>query len=194
MTNLLPNKLLRSFATNRACSWSSSLESVVRTRNETIAARFTCVLSSTIFLFSDLFNAVVIKLCSLDSMRRYPISSWTVETIPGFIRWSMEDRHATDGYDAVVLSSHKYVGGPRTPGLLCINKKLYKLKDHAPSRTGGGVVTTKRRRAMASVLKLLLALDDVRAWDFAAVDRLKETLGKNVGVMLIMNASHLLKL
>ncbi|EFJ19140.1 hypothetical protein SELMODRAFT_419492 [Selaginella moellendorffii] len=46
-----------------------------------------------------------------------------------------QDQHATDGYDAVVLSPHKYVGGPGTPGLLCINKKLYKLKDHAPSTT-----------------------------------------------------------
>ncbi|EFJ19278.1 hypothetical protein SELMODRAFT_419490 [Selaginella moellendorffii] len=30
--------------------------------------------------------------------------------------------------DAVMLSPHKYVGGPETPGLLCMNKKLNKLQ------------------------------------------------------------------
>ncbi|EFJ10534.1 hypothetical protein SELMODRAFT_128027 [Selaginella moellendorffii] len=56
-----------------------------------------------------------------------------------YVKIDMRSRKA-DGYDAVMLSPHKYVGGPGTPGLLCMNKKLYKLKDHAPSTTGGGVV------------------------------------------------------
>lgn len=43
-----------------------------------------------------------------------------------------------DGYDAVFLSPHKFVGGPGTPGLLCFQEGLYKLQ--APSVAGGGTV------------------------------------------------------
>jgi len=32
-----------------------------------------------------------------------------------------------DGYDAVFLSPHKFVGGPGTPGILLMNKALYRL-------------------------------------------------------------------
>ncbi|EFJ29428.1 hypothetical protein SELMODRAFT_91270 [Selaginella moellendorffii] len=45
-----------------------------------------------------------------------------------------------DGYDAIALSPHKFVGGPGTPGLLLINKNLYLLRDKAPSTPGGGAV------------------------------------------------------
>jgi selenocysteine lyase/cysteine desulfurase len=43
-----------------------------------------------------------------------------------------------DGYDAVFLSPHKFVGGPGTPGLLCFQEHLYHLS--APSTAGGGTV------------------------------------------------------
>ncbi len=44
----------------------------------------------------------------------------------------------TDGYDAVFLSPHKFVGGPGTPGLLCFQDHLYHL--NVPSTAGGGTV------------------------------------------------------
>ncbi|XBI89684.1 hypothetical protein VPH35_027456 [Triticum aestivum] len=47
---------------------------------------------------------------------------------------------AADGYDAVFLSPHKFVGGPGTPGILLMNKSLYKLNSQPPSTCGGGTV------------------------------------------------------
>ncbi|KAF7017542.1 hypothetical protein CFC21_030968 [Triticum aestivum] len=45
-----------------------------------------------------------------------------------------------DGYDAVFLSPHKFVGGPGTPGILLMNKSLYKLHSQPPSTCGCGTV------------------------------------------------------
>ncbi|KAJ4766380.1 hypothetical protein LUZ62_076755 [Rhynchospora pubera] len=45
-----------------------------------------------------------------------------------------------EGYDAVFLSPHKFVGGPGTPGILLMNKSLYQLGSSAPSSCGGGTV------------------------------------------------------
>ncbi|KAF5185361.1 Aminotransferase [Thalictrum thalictroides] len=46
-----------------------------------------------------------------------------------------------EGYDAIFLSPHKFVGGPGTPGILLMNKSLYHLKSSAPSTCGGGTVS-----------------------------------------------------
>ncbi|KAK1268807.1 hypothetical protein QJS04_geneDACA013862 [Acorus gramineus] len=45
-----------------------------------------------------------------------------------------------DGYDAVFLSPHKFVGGPGTPGVLLMSKALYRLSSSLPSTCGGGTV------------------------------------------------------
>ncbi|XP_008786577.2 probable cysteine desulfurase [Phoenix dactylifera] len=45
-----------------------------------------------------------------------------------------------EGYDAVFLSPHKFVGGPGTPGILLMNKDLYQLRSSPPSSCGGGTV------------------------------------------------------
>ncbi|KAJ4952115.1 hypothetical protein NE237_028947 [Protea cynaroides] len=45
-----------------------------------------------------------------------------------------------EGYDAIFLSPHKFLGGPGTPGILLMNKALYKLRSSAPSTCGGGTV------------------------------------------------------
>ena len=47
---------------------------------------------------------------------------------------------AIDGYDAIFLSPHKFLGGPGSPGVLLMRKILYKLKDFPPSSCGGGTV------------------------------------------------------
>ena len=44
-----------------------------------------------------------------------------------------------DGYDAIFISPHKFVGGPGTPGILVFNPVLYSLS--SPSTAGGGTVT-----------------------------------------------------
>jgi selenocysteine lyase/cysteine desulfurase len=43
-----------------------------------------------------------------------------------------------DGFDAVFMSAHKFVGGPGAPGILAFNPALYRLR--APSTAGGGTV------------------------------------------------------
>ncbi|XP_022774716.1 uncharacterized protein LOC111316821 isoform X1 [Durio zibethinus] len=45
-----------------------------------------------------------------------------------------------DGYDAIFLSPHKFLGGPGTPGILLMSKALYRLGSSAPSTCGGGTV------------------------------------------------------
>ncbi|KAJ4951372.1 hypothetical protein NE237_028204 [Protea cynaroides] len=45
-----------------------------------------------------------------------------------------------EGYDAIFLSPHKFLGGPGTPGILLMSKVLYKLGSSAPSTCGGGTV------------------------------------------------------
>ncbi|KAI3691184.1 hypothetical protein L2E82_49403 [Cichorium intybus] len=47
---------------------------------------------------------------------------------------------AIDGYDAITLGPHKFLGGPGSPGVLLMSKTLYKLKDSPPSTCGGGTV------------------------------------------------------
>ncbi|KAL4183897.1 hypothetical protein AMTRI_Chr11g157390 [Amborella trichopoda] len=46
-----------------------------------------------------------------------------------------------DGYDAIFMSPHKFVGGPGTPGILLMSKALYLLSSHPPSTCGGGTVS-----------------------------------------------------
>ncbi|XP_059659751.1 uncharacterized protein LOC132306385 [Cornus florida] len=46
-----------------------------------------------------------------------------------------------DGYDAIFLSPHKFVGGPGTPGILLMSKILYQLGSSPPSTCGGGTVS-----------------------------------------------------
>ncbi|KAJ0976857.1 hypothetical protein J5N97_012331 [Dioscorea zingiberensis] len=45
-----------------------------------------------------------------------------------------------DGYDAVYLSPHKFVGGPGTPGILLMSNTLYRIGSLPPSTCGGGTV------------------------------------------------------
>lgn len=45
-----------------------------------------------------------------------------------------------NGYDAIFLSPHKFLGGPGSPGILLMSKALYQLTSSAPSTCGGGTV------------------------------------------------------
>ncbi|XP_022010930.1 probable cysteine desulfurase [Helianthus annuus] len=47
---------------------------------------------------------------------------------------------AIDGYDAITLSPHKFLGGRGSPGILLMNKALYQLKYAPPSTCGGGTI------------------------------------------------------
>ncbi|KAL0006477.1 hypothetical protein SO802_014038 [Lithocarpus litseifolius] len=45
-----------------------------------------------------------------------------------------------DGYDAIFLSPHKFLGGPGSPGILLMRKVLYRLESSPPSTCGRGTV------------------------------------------------------
>ncbi|KAL2521306.1 uncharacterized protein Fot_25231 [Forsythia ovata] len=45
-----------------------------------------------------------------------------------------------DGNDAIFLSTHKFLGGPGSPGILLMSKALYRLGSSPPSTCGGGTV------------------------------------------------------
>ncbi|XP_054819036.1 uncharacterized protein LOC129318334 [Prosopis cineraria] len=47
----------------------------------------------------------------------------------------------SDGYDAVFVSPHKFLGGPGSPGVLLMSKALYRLGSSPPSTCGGGTVS-----------------------------------------------------
>lgn len=49
-------------------------------------------------------------------------------------------RGELDGYDAVYLSPHKFIGGPGSPGILLMNEDLYRIRGIPPSTSGGGTV------------------------------------------------------
>ncbi|KMZ74918.1 Cysteine desulfurase [Zostera marina] len=46
----------------------------------------------------------------------------------------------SDGYDAIFLSPHKFLGGPGSSGMLLMSDDLYRLKGSPPSTSGGGTV------------------------------------------------------
>ncbi|KAJ7945255.1 Cysteine desulfurase [Quillaja saponaria] len=46
----------------------------------------------------------------------------------------------SDGYDAIFLSPHKFLGGPGSPGILLMSTALYRLRSSPPSTCGGGTV------------------------------------------------------
>lgn len=72
-----------------------------------------------------------------------------------------------DGYDAVFLSPHKFVGGPGAPGLLCFQEHLYHLS--APSTAGGGTVRFVSRQGHAFV-------DDIEAREDAGTPAIRGKL------------------
>ena len=54
---------------------------------------------------------------------------------------SARDESDEDYYDAIVMSPHKLMGGPGTPGILVMRRSLYGLQHTAPSTAGGGTVS-----------------------------------------------------
>ncbi|GJT86607.1 pyridoxal phosphate-dependent transferase [Tanacetum coccineum] len=48
----------------------------------------------------------------------------------------MRSAVVVDGYDAITLSPHKFLGRPGSPGILLMNKALYQLKNSPPSTCG----------------------------------------------------------
>src|SRR5262249_36695290 len=56
-----------------------------------------------------------------------------------YVRIDMHPEKDNAHLDAVYFSSHKFLGGPGTPGVLIFNKKIYNNK--IPDHPGGGTVS-----------------------------------------------------
>jgi selenocysteine lyase/cysteine desulfurase len=55
-----------------------------------------------------------------------------------YININMHPKEKDAHLDAIYFSSHKFLGGPGTPGVLIFNKKIY--KNTIPDQPGGGIV------------------------------------------------------
>lgn len=72
-------------------------------------------------------------------LKRYgALSFWDFAAAAPYIKMDMNPE-GVDGIDAIFISTHKFVGGPCTPGLLIIKK--YLLNSQKPAVPGGGTVT-----------------------------------------------------
>ncbi|MFZ0491989.1 MAG: aminotransferase class V-fold PLP-dependent enzyme [Acidimicrobiia bacterium] len=69
------------------------------------------------------------------------LSFWDFAAAAPYVAVEMRSPH-TDGNDykdAVFVSPHKFIGGPQTPGVLCVRREL--LHNRVPSVPGGGTVS-----------------------------------------------------
>jgi selenocysteine lyase/cysteine desulfurase len=64
--------------------------------------------------------------------RHGALSFWDFAAAAPYVDISME------GKDAIFLSPHKFIGGPGTPGVLCVRREL--LNNRVPAVVGGGTV------------------------------------------------------
>jgi len=55
-----------------------------------------------------------------------------------YVDINMHPENSNQQLDAVFISPHKFLGGPGTPGIMILNKKLY--KNAIPDNSGGGTV------------------------------------------------------
>ncbi|KAJ0041057.1 hypothetical protein Pint_27233 [Pistacia integerrima] len=77
-----------------------------------------------------------------------------------------------DGYDAVFLSGHKFLGGPGSPGILLMSKALYQLSSYPPSTCGGGTVNYVN----GFNEKDTLYLDDIEGREHAGTPQIIQTV------------------
>lgn len=126
-----------------------------------------------------------------------------------------------EGYDAIFLSPHKFIGGPGSPGILVMNKALYLLRSSPPSTCGGGVVgyangfnskdtlyyhdieeredagtppiIQKIRAALAFWVKESVGYDVIDLNERIYIQKATERLLKNPGIQILGN-SHAKKL
>ncbi len=61
-----------------------------------------------------------------------------IEMNPGYVQGDKGDGVGPASKDAVFISPHKFIGGPQTPGLMVVKRKL--LTNAVPSVPGGGTV------------------------------------------------------
>ncbi|MCL6414665.1 aminotransferase class V-fold PLP-dependent enzyme [Aestuariirhabdus sp. Z084] len=71
--------------------------------------------------------------------RHDALSFWDYAAAAPYVEINMQGEGEGSHQDALFISPHKFVGGPGTPGLLILNRKL--LSNRVPSVPGGGTVS-----------------------------------------------------
>lgn len=123
-----------------------------------------------------------------------------------------------DGYDAVYLSPHKFLGGPGSPGILLMNKILYQLGSSPPSTCGGGTVDfvngfnekdtlyvenieeredagtppiiQKIRTALAFWVKEYIGHDTIERWEHFYIEKALKRLLPNPNIEVLGNTTE----
>lgn len=88
-------------------------------------------------------TGIVTNTCAVASLlHEYgALSFWDFAAAAPYVEIEMNptcDQHPDPHKDAVVLSPHKFIGGPGTPGVLAVRRKL--LTNSVPDVIGGGTV------------------------------------------------------
>jgi len=73
--------------------------------------------------------------------RHGALSFWDFAAAAPYVAVEMRSPSSdgSDYKDAVFISPHKFIGGPQTPGVLCVRREL--LQNRVPSVPGGGTVS-----------------------------------------------------
>ncbi len=88
-------------------------------------------------------TGIVSNTCAISDLlhRHGALSFWDFAAAAPYVDIDMHpccDEHPSSWKDAVVLSPHKFVGGPGTPGVLIVRREL--LRNRVPVVVGGGTV------------------------------------------------------
>jgi len=88
-------------------------------------------------------TGIVSNTCAVASMLHDhgALSFWDYAAAGPYVRIEMDptcEEHPDPHKDAVVLSPHKFIGGPGTPGVLAIRRNL--VRNSVPAVVGGGTV------------------------------------------------------
>ena len=88
-------------------------------------------------------TGIMSNTCAVASMLHDhgALSFWDYAAAGPYVRIEMDpicDAHPDPHKDAVVLSPHKFIGGPGTPGVLAIRRDL--VRNSVPAVVGGGTV------------------------------------------------------
>lgn len=105
-----------------------------------------------------------------------------------------------DGYDAVYLSPHKFLGGPGSPGILLMNKILYQLKSSPPSTlyvedieeredAGTPPIIQKIRAALAFWVKEYIGHDTIDRWEHFYIEHALKRLLPNPNIEVLGNTT-----
>ncbi|KAG6620809.1 cysteine desulfurase [Phytophthora cinnamomi] len=136
------------------------------------------------------------------------LACWDYATCAPYVEIDMNPRDPLAFKDAIFFSGHKFVGGPGSPGVLVVKKKL--MANDVPTMPGGGTVlfvtekahsylenTVEReeggtpdilgsiRLGLAFELKQRVGSKKIMAQERLHVQRVRESLGQNKHIVLL---------